>query len=42
MQQALQVKKLVSISTTFMLVTGGKKTPKVRILDQIACICYPG
>ena len=40
MQQASQVKKLVSVLAISILVTSIKRTQKVRILDRVSCICY--
>ena len=40
MHQASQAKKLVSVLTTLMLVTGAKKAQKIRVLDQVSCIHY--
>ena len=40
MHQASQAQKLVSVSATFTLVIGGKKASKVRVLNQVSCICY--
>lgn len=37
----MQAKKLVSVLATFLLVTSAsKKTPKIRVLNKILCICY--
>ena len=42
MHQGPQVKKLVSVSTISLLVTGAsKKALKIRVLDKVPCICYP-
>ena len=40
MYQVSQAKKLVSVSTIFMSVTSAKTGQKVRVLNQVACICY--
>ena len=40
MHQVLQAKKLVSVLATSTSVTGAKKAPKMRVLDQVSCICY--
>ena len=39
--QSPKPKKLLLVLATFMLVTGTKKTQKVRVLDQVPCIYYP-
>ena len=42
MFQAPQVKKLVLVLATSLLITGAnREAPKVRVLDKIHCICYP-
>ena len=41
MPQGPQAKKLVSGSSTSLLITGAtKEAPKVRVLDRFPCICY--
>ena len=40
--EALQAKKLVSVSATSLLVTGAsREAPKVGVLHRVSCICYP-
>ena len=40
MHQVAQAIKLVLALTTSTLVTGAKEAQKLRVLDQVPCICY--
>ena len=41
MEQTAQVKKLVSVLATSILVTDAKEALKIRVLEQVPHICYP-